>query len=376
MKILLLLANCIEPTLQKSKEIISNVLRELEVEVKTVELEHIPYYQGVKSEGFGKIARMMEESDGIVAISGVHIAGMHSAMQNFFEHMTQWEESVGSKPLFALTYSDFMGEKQAANKIIEIWGILGGTDGGNMALNSSTIIDEVKGSLEKNVETFYRIIRQGRTYIMSSERQAYLLMKQQHNTKSERIPGKTIKTLTEILGTETKYEDKIENRIENKVESRIESKPGVDLSTKEQNIQELTQLLKSQMKKSDEEFVHMSQVTYSHPRNHIQPQGGKARLHHIPHYFIGQHNREMNMVIQYLVTDVNENGAIVIKDGDCNYIEGIVESPTIEITTTSEILTQVLTKQITYQKAFMIGKLKVRGNFAILSKLDQVFKAM
>ena len=372
MKILLLLANCIEPTLQKSKEIISNVLHELEVEVETVELESIPYYQGVKSEGFGKIARMIEESDGIAAISGVHIAGMHSAMQNFFEHMTQWEASVGSKPLFALTYSDFMGEKQAANKIIEIWGILGGTDGGNMAFNSYTVIDEVKGSLEKNVETFYRIIRQGRTYIMSSERQAYLLMKQQHNSNGVSTSEKTIKTLTEILGTDIKHEDKIENRIENRAESKI----GVDLSTKEQNIQELTQLLKSQMKKSDEEFVHMSQVTYSHPRNHTQPQGSKVRLHHIPHYFIGQHNREMNMVIQYLITDVNESGTIVINNGDCNYIEGIVESPTIEITTTSEVLTQVLTKQITYQKAFMIGRLKVRGNFAILSKLDQVFKAM
>ena len=84
----------------------------------------------------------------------------------------------------------------------------------------------------------------------------------------------------------------------------------------------------------------------------------------------------MNMVIQYLITDMNENGAIVIKDGDCSYIEGIVESSTIEIAMTSDILTQVLTKQITYQKAFMIGKLKVRGNFAMLSKLDQVFKAM
>ena len=359
MKILLLLANCTHLTLQKSKEIIINVFHELEVEIQTVELETIPYYRGVKSEVFGKIARMMEESDGIVAISGVHIAGMHSAMQNFFEHMTQWEESVGSKPLFAVTYSDFMGEKQAANKMIETWGLLGGIDGGNMAFNRYTVIEEVKNSLEKNIEAFYRIIRQGRTCIISSERQSYLLMKQQHKNNTISQLGKSIKTLSEVLDTGSKEE----------------SKMGVDLSTKEQNIQELTQLLKSQMKKDDEEFVQMSQITYSHPKNHIQPQGNKTRLHHIPHYFIGQHNREMNMVIQYLITDMNENGAIVIKDGDCSYIEGIVESSTIEIAMTSDILTQVLTKQITYQKAFMIGKLKVRGNFAMLSKLDQVFKA-
>ena len=43
---------------------------------------------------------------------------------------------------------------------------------------------------------------------------------------------------------------------------------------------------------------------------------------------------------------------------------------------TEEVLESVLAKKITYQKAFMLGKLKVKGNFAILPKLDQIFKAL
>lgn len=370
MKILLLLAHCIEPNLQKGKEIVLNVLKELEVEVKIIDLERLPYYQGTKSKVFEEVAYSIEESDGVVAISGVSIAGMHSAMQNFFEHMTEWEASVGGKPLFALTYSGFMGEKQAANKMIEVWNLLGGTDGGNMALNTYTIMgDNVIGSLEKSIESFYRIVRQGRTYIISSERQAYLLMKNHHQPKGEASTSKVIRPLTDLL-------EAAQEEVPYTLQHETSGPEAVDLSKKEQNIQELTQLLKAQIQKSDEEFVHMSQVTYSHPRNNAVHQGNKVKLHHIPHYFIGQHNKEINLVIQYSITDTNENGTIVIKDGDCSYQEGIVESPTIEMTLTTQVLQQILTKQLTYQKAFMIGKLKVKGNFAVLSKLDQVFKAM
>ena len=39
-------------------------------------------------------------------------------------------------------------------------------------------------------------------------------------------------------------------------------------------------------------------------------------------------------------------------------------------------LNAILSKKITYQKAFMLGKLKVKGNFSVLPKLDQVFKAL
>ena len=356
MKIVLLLANCTSLILQQIKQITRNVFEELEVNIEIIELERLQYYQGEKSWQFENIAKSIKESQGIIAISHVHIAGMHSSMQNFFEHLIEWEEVIANKPLFAMTYSDFMGEKQAANKIIEAWELLGGIDGGNVALNRYVIIEEIQQSIEKNLEAFYRIMRQGRACIMSSERRSYLSLKEEISNISKPT---NIRPLTDVIEEQEKKE----------------SAAYVDLSTKEQNIQELTQLLKAQMQRNDQEFVHMSQVTYNHPRKNTDV-GSKVKLHHIPHYFIGQHNKEIDMTIQYLMTDSEEKGVIMIKDGDCTYQEGIIESPTIEITMSQEILSQVLSKQVTYQKAFMIGKLKVRGNFAVLSKLDQVFKAM
>lgn len=365
MKIVLLLANCTSLILQQIRQITKNVFDELEVNIEVIELERLQYYQGEKSWQFENIAKSIKESKGVVAISHVHIAGMHSSMQNFFEHLVEWEEVIADKPLFAITYSGFMGEKQAANKMIEAWELLGGIDGGNIALNRCTVIEDVQPSIEKSIEAFYRIMRQGRAYIMSSERQCYLSLK---GSKVQPEAKKGIPTPDTQIDTKLLVEPVSE-------QGHKEDKSYFDLSTKEQNIQELTQLLKTQMQRNDEEFVHMSQATYNYPRKNADT-SSKVKLHHIPHYFIGQHNRDINMVIQYLMTDSADKGVIIIRDGDCTYQEGIIESPTIEITMSQEILSQVLSKQVTYQKAFMIGKLKVRGNFAVLSKLDQVFKAM
>lgn len=371
MKIVLLLANCLSPALQKSKMTIVKVLEELEIEIEVIELDHLSYYRGEINKQAEAIALKIQESSGVIAIASVHIAGMHSTMQNFFEHMMHYEVLIGTKPMFALTYSDCIGEKQAANKMIEAWGMIGGSDGGNMALNHYTDFEVIQDTLEKNIEAFYRIMRQSRTVVMSSERKIYLMTKEPYVYQNpepinmnqvEPSEGKTIKTLTGILDQE---------RVEEEVS------PHVDLSTKEQNIKELTQLLKSQMNQGNEDgFININQGIYSNPRvKKEMPNGGK-KLQNIPHYFVSQHDKTLDITIQYLITDTEEKGVIYIKGGDCNYQEGQVDSPTVELTTTSEMLTSILTKEVTYQKAFMIGKLKVRGNFIILSKLDQIFKAM
>lgn len=372
MKTVLLLANCLSPTLQKSKMTIIKVLKELEVEVEIIELERLSYYKDKIDKQAEAIALKIQESSGVIGIASVHIAGMHSTMQNFFEHMMHYEVLIGTKPMFALTYSNCIGEKQAANKMIEAWGMLGGSDGGAMALNGYTDFETVQDTLEKNIEAFYRIMRQGRTVVMSSERKIYLMTKEFYtresyepiSKKQVQLPEeKVIKTLAGVLNEEQSYEQ--------------DPIPNVDLSTKEQNIKELTQLLKSQMNQGNEDqFINISQGIYGNPRVQKEmPRGGK-KLQNIPHYFVSQHDRTLDITIQYLITDTGEKGVIYIKEGDCNYREGQVDSPTVELTTTSEILTSILTKEITYQKAFMIGKLKVRGNFIILSKLDQAFKAM
>ena len=73
---------------------------------------------------------------------------------------------------------------------------------------------------------------------------------------------------------------------------------------------------------------------------------------------------------------MDEKGYIVIRNGDCIFTEEVDTSPTVELNLSENVLKDILAKKITYQKAFMLGKLKVKGNFAVLPKLDQIFKAL
>ncbi|MDR2167058.1 MAG: SCP2 sterol-binding domain-containing protein [Clostridiales bacterium] len=46
------------------------------------------------------------------------------------------------------------------------------------------------------------------------------------------------------------------------------------------------------------------------------------------------------------------------------------------VTADSRAWNDVLSKKVTAQKAFMMGQLKVRGNFVLLTKFDQMFNTI
>ena len=120
----------------------------------------------------------------------------------------------------------------------------------------------------------------------------------------------------------------------------------------------------------------MQSGVYSRPPQVLTTHINSKRLQQIPHYFAAQYDKELNMILKYQITDVDEKGYIIIKDGDCTFTEEIDKSPTVEMSLSEDVLKEILIKKITYQKAFMLGKLKVKGNFAVLPKLDQIFKAL
>ncbi len=389
MKVTLLLAQCTSELLQRSVRIITNVLQELEVEISSVELHRLPYFEGNRTRQMDSIMTAIEASDGVIGISAVPMLGMHGAMQSFFDNATLYDIKCFNKPMMVVTYSEWLGEQEAAQMMLKCWGILGGVDGGSIYMNKALPSTPVLERLEKEVENFYRLMKQDRPNIGSSERALYYNIKQGHMGMGfETAPivqekKAEIRNFAEIVredsfaGRMTYHNERMADNMQAPIStsSREEqSSHRIDLSTKEQTIKEIAQLIEKEANGDD--FKSMKSGVYTRPPQVLTTHINSKRLQQIPHYFAAQYDKELNMILKYQLTDVEEKGYVIIRDGDCSFVEEIEGTPTVEMNLTEEVLKSILSKKITYQKAFMLGKLKVKGNFSVLPKLDQVFKAL
>ena len=384
MKITLLLAQCTPEPLIYSLNIMLKVLKELDVEVHKIELNKLPYFDGKKNKEIEKVMQTLAESKGVIAMTMVPMLSMHGAMQSFFDSATLYEDYYFNKPLLAVTYSEWLGEQEAANLMLRCWNILGGADGGKLFFNKQTDMTQMQERLEREVEDFYRLVKQERMNVISSERFIFYGMKKGNlshliqeepsvTTEIEKEKPVEIRSFADLIREEANKKQ-VSTEIDTDVEKRDESEHIINLSTKEQTIKEIANLLQREV--DEEGFKEFSTGVYTRPPQFLGANANSKRLQQIPHYFIAQFDKELDLILRYHITDIEEEGYIIIKDGDCWFKEEIDGSPTVEMILSEEVLQSILTKKITYQKAFMLGKLKVKGNFAILPKLDQVFKTL
>lgn len=369
MRVTLLLAQCSSELLKESVRIVTNVLQELEVEIHQVELHKLPYFEGKITPQMESIMASIKGSQGVIAISSVPMLGMHGAMQSFFDSATLYDMAYFNKPLFVLTYSNWLGEQEAGQLMQKCWNILGGTEGGNIYMNESLSHQPMLQRLEKEIENFYRLVRQERPNIGSSERLFYYNIKHGGASFNGHAEYKTRETVERLPKEEKKPE------IRSFAEMIREENHHINISTKEQTIKEIASLIE---KEANGEEVTTEQIgIYTRPPQiYTGVTKANKRLQQIPPHFAAQYDKSIHMVLKYHLVDVDEKGYIIIRNGDCSFEEETEETPTVEMILAEEVLKEILDKKITYQKAFMLGKLKVKGNFSVLPKLDQIFKAL
>ena len=101
----------------------------------------------------------------------------------------------------------------------------------------------------------------------------------------------------------------------------------------------------------------------------------KQKTQSLYHYFQPQLASGIDITMQVSISGKeNFNGFFVIKNGECSYTEGIYPSADVTIISDSAVWEEVISGKCTLQKAFMLGRLKVKGNFVIISKFEQFFK--
>lgn len=393
MKTLIIYEGEKQKTLQRIIKIVSNTLKELQVEVEEILLDeyNIPYYGEDIHKDVQQIVTKIKEADAVVFGLKVVLMGPSGLFKVFFEHLTHpsYKNLLKDKYGFCIGLTNTTGERETVEYALRIWELLGGIEGGRMALYASSPkeIEEIKESIEKRVEDFYRVFRQARQKLPTSDKaleakpepfQIQGLKEEVQKTPEKKIVAWTPPVVTAPAAVEVpavKAPPSMEP---------VEVKPvrfEAFSEQQEKDIQELTEFFKQQLSGKQSEANLNPYGIYGKPAS-MQPvtqssKTCKQMTKNLPHYFQPHLASNFKGTFQFHVSGKEPFEAYIsIENGECNYYDGVSDQADIVLIMNEDVWMDILKGKLTAQKGFMTGQLKVRGNFMILNKLDQLFKKM
>lgn len=348
MRVIILKSGKEDPIIEEILKSMSKVLEELQVEIREIQLDVLSYYKGYDTEEIKEILGYINQAAGVVVASRVELLSVSGSLSTFFEYCSAHKGSDSfKKPIFSITSTDWRGEREAGEYILHAWNILGGTEFGKLGVYAPAYEsqkDQIQNNLERMTEDFYRMIKQDRSPIVGSDYSNF------SGDEAKHIGG-----FGQVL---SKEEERYESH-------SVEEGDG---NRQEQDIEDLANFFERQLSEVEDKESNIPKPQIKTTRHMISS---------LPHYFQGQYDNEFNATIQYhMLAEEGFSGYISIENGDCIFNEGICQGADVELTADEDVFKEILSKRLTTQKAFMLGQLKVRGNFMLLAKLDQMFKAM
>lgn len=348
-------------------KIIYSTLEELEVKVDEINLGlmQIPYYDGITAITCENIINTLKQSNGIILASTATNYGSNAIIQTFIEHISQkdGEDIFKGKNCLIVTVSKTMGERLSLDYFSRVVNGFEGFDTVKIGLNQAQLKDEnqmetIKEIIEKQAEDYYRMLRQNRTFIIPKD-------------------ANLGQSKNEFSSTQKELLSSIEKKQKMPV-SEIYQKLDLDNFTQKQE-EDIKELTKFFAKKASElgEVKKPKALNQQFTTGEIKPRlkTCKQLTQGLPHYFQPQLANGLTAVIQISIGGLEPfDGIIIITNTECDYIDGVHESPDITLLSDDKVWTDIIKGKRTAQKAFMIGQLKVRGNFSLLAKFEQLFK--
>lgn len=313
-----------DPTLYVIKKI-EEVLRDLHVSVERYQL-----YEQKNS--ITTLPQTMKDADGIILATTVEWYGIGGYMQQFLDACWLYgdKEIISHIYMAPVVMSTTYGEREGKTNLETAWEILGGLPCtgicGYIADTITMEMDEKYGHLiEKVAENIYRSISQ-RMPCFPASNQA--VKQKVSSTRNVDLTPQESEQLSQYAADDT-YVQK----------------------TKE-DIKELASLFRNMM---GDDKPQEDEILPAKLKEHFRPVAGfKAGC-------------------KITVGDSGAPLSIAINQAEIKCTYEKTETADVEIQLTNEVMNNILDGKTTFQRAFMNGDMKMKGDFNILRALDQVF---
>ena len=304
------------------------VLEELHVTVERYNLYEL-------KNSITTLPQTLKTADGIILASTVEWYGIGGYMQQFLEACWFYgdKEKISQLYMSPVVMSTTYGEREGKLTLIDAWEILGGLPCSGICgyIADTSLLEgneDYNKIIEKKAENMYRAINQKMPSFPASNQAV----------KQKIAVNKNIDLTPQ--------------------ESEQLSQYAADdsyVKRQKEDIQELTSLFRdlmgSEAEEGKEEYIQEF-------KEHFKPQAGFRAT-----YKIQLEGKGKPFIIEV--------------DGASNsYYYGSVDRADVEIQMSRETLEDIIYARMTFQRAFMAGAMKMKGDFKTLRTLDQIFTFM
>lgn len=307
-----------------------SVLEELHVEVERFNLYEL-------KNSITTLPQTLKSADGIVLATTVEWHGIGGYMTQFLDACWLYgdKEKISKIYMCPIVMSTTYGEREGKLDLSVAWEILGGLPCSGICgyIADSSIFERSENYnaiIEKKAENMYRTI----------------------NQKMESLPAsnQAVKKMVSI----TKNIDLTPQESE---QLSVYASDDSYVMRQKEDLQELTSMFRDMMGQ-DGPAVEASEEYIKEFKEHFVPVAGLSAGYKI---FIEGKKKPL---------------CIRINGPKNEYYYGDIEDPDVEISISKETLDDIVYARMTFQRAFMGGLLKIKGDFKILRALDQLFTFM
>ena len=272
----------------------------------------------------------LKEADGIILATTIEWYGIGGYMQQFLDSCWLYgdKEKIGKIYMCPVVMSTTYGEREGKINLSTAWEILGGKPCSGICGYIADTVElemnkEYSHIIEKKAENMYRVINQKVASFPASNQAVRQMVSTTQNI--DLTPQET-EQLSRYVADDS-Y-----------------------VKRQKEDIQELTNLFRDMMGEGESEIA---EEFIKELKESFKPIPG--------------------VEAEYLIKLEQKNICISVKNAELECYYGTIAKPDVEIQISRDEMNEIICGRLSFQRAFMSGIIKLKGDFKILRTLDQIF---